>query len=319
MAHNLENMFYTGKETPWHGLGISVEESPTSADAIRLAGLDWKVVQEDLHLESGNTVQGYKANVRETDGTILGVVSDRYRVVQNEEAFAFCDNLLGEGVRFETAGSLAGGKRNFILAKMPEAYKFLDDSIDPFMVFTNSHDGKGSIQAAMTPVRVVCQNTLNLALSQTKRSWSTSHVGNIKGKLDEAMMTLRLGQEYMQNLSQEAEILARFKLQDDKIMQYIQALLPIDKNASDRTQRGVCDMQVALYNQYMHTDDLQHLDKSAYRFINAVSDFATHREPLRRTKNYQENLFSKTIDGNALIDKSYSMMIALMPVLTSTR
>ena len=313
MAANVENMFYTGREVPWHGLGVQVSDAPTSSDAIKLAGLDWKVIQEDLMLGNGNKIEGYKANVRETDGSILGVVSNRYQVVQNDEAFSFCDNLLGEGVRFETAGSLAGGKRNFILAQMPGDYKLLDDSVDPFLVFTNSHDGKGSIVAAMTPVRVVCQNTLNLALATSKRSWSTCHKGNIQGKLDEAMMTLRMGEAYMKNLQAGAEELAKIQVPDSRVMEYIQLLMPIDKKKSERSQRNTADLQIALLNRYMYAPDLQHVDKNGYRFVNAVSDFATHHEPLRKTQNFNENRFAKTIDGNALIDKSYDMMISLLP------
>lgn len=319
MAANVENMMYVGREVPWHGIGTQVAEAPNSADAIKLAGLDWEVVQKGVLLETGEKVDGYKANVRETDNSILGIVSNRYQVVQNHEAFAFCDNLLGEGVRFETAGSLANGKRNFILARMPDAYKMLDDKVDPFLVFTNSHDGKGSIIAAMTPVRVVCQNTLNLALRQTKRSWATCHKGNIRNKLDEAMMTLRMGDAYMKALQDEAVELAKFKIPDEKIMDYIQMLMPIDKKASERSQKNTAELQVCLLNRYLDAPDLKHVDKSALRFVNAVSDFATHQKPLRQTANYQENMFSKTIDGNPLIDKAYNMMITLMPVMVQAK
>ena len=312
MSANVETMFYVGRETPWHGLGTSVEKAPTSADAIRLAGLNWKVIQEDIHLENGGVIPGFKANIRETDRQILGVVSDRYRVVQNEEAFAFCDNLLGEGVKFETAGSLANGKRNFILAILPDKYKLMDDAVDPYVVFTNSHDGKGCITAAMTPVRVVCQNTLNLALRTSKRSWSTMHKGNIQGKLEEAQMVLRLGDAYMKALEIESENLAKIQIPDAKVQDYIKMLIPIDEKASERTKNNTAQLQYILWNRYFSAPDLQHVGKNAYRFVNAVSDFATHQTPLRKTENYQENMFAKTINGNALIDKAYVMMSELV-------
>ena len=118
MAANVETMFYT-RTKPWHGLGTMVEEAPTSGAALELAGLDWRVVQKNLVTEEGITVPGFRANLRETDNQVLGVVSDRYKVVQNEEAFAFTDELLGEGVTYETAGSLQNGRRTWILAKLP--------------------------------------------------------------------------------------------------------------------------------------------------------------------------------------------------------
>ena len=171
MAANVESMFSV-RVKPWHGIGTVVEECPCAGEAVRLAGLDWKVEQKDVYTAGGQLIPGYKANVRDSDQSVLGVVSDRYQVVQNEEAFAFTDELLGQGIRYETAGSLQGGRRTFILAKLPERFIIAGDEITPYFVIMNSHDGSCSIKAAMTPVRVVCQNTLNLALRTAKRTWT---------------------------------------------------------------------------------------------------------------------------------------------------
>ena len=110
----------------------------------------------------GTGFRGFKANVRDTDQQILGVVTDRYKVVQNEDAFAFTDQLLGEGVSYETAGSLQNGRRIWMLAKLPQRYIISGDEIEPYLVFMNAHDGTGAIKAAMTPIRVVCQNTFEI-------------------------------------------------------------------------------------------------------------------------------------------------------------
>ena len=109
--------------------------------------------------EDGFSIPGFKANIRDLDNRVLGVVTDRYKVVQNEEAFSFTDSLLGEGVTYETAGSLQEGRRTWILAKLPQKFIISGDEITPYLVFMNSHDGTGAIKAAMTPIRVVCQNT----------------------------------------------------------------------------------------------------------------------------------------------------------------
>ena len=170
MAANIESMFYV-RETPWHGLGTKVMEAPTSKRALELAGLDWKVVQEPIYTENNELIEGYKANVRDVDRKTLGVVTDRYKIIQNEEAFAFTDELLGEGVRYETSGSLQGGKKVWILARMPQEYIISGERISPYLLFSNTHDGSGAIKVALTPIRVVCNNTLNLAL-YSKRSWS---------------------------------------------------------------------------------------------------------------------------------------------------
>ena len=182
MAALIETMFSV-REKPWHGLGTIVMKAPASAEALRLAGPDWNVVQEPIYTGFKEKVEGYKANVRDTDRKVLGVVSDRYKVVQNVDAFSFTDELLGKGVRYETAGSLQNGKRVWLLARLPREYIIAGERISPNLVFSNTHDGSGSVKVAVTPVRVVCNNTLNLALNTARRSFSMIHAGNIQDKI----------------------------------------------------------------------------------------------------------------------------------------
>ncbi len=309
MAANVETMFYT-RQKPWHGLGTMVQEAPTSNDALILAGLDWQVIQKPIITEDGIPISGFKANLRETDNRVLGVVTDRYRTIQNHDAFAFTDSLLGEGVTYETAGSLQNGRRVWVLAKLPQRYIISGDEITPYLVFMNTHDGTGAIKAAMTPVRVVCMNTLNLALSTAKRSWSTNHVGDIRGKLEDARYTLLYADLYMQELGKAIDKLNRQKLSDRKVYEYIDALFPLVDNASEQQKKNLQRMKEEVKVRYFEAPDLAHVGKNAYRFVNAVSDFATHAKPLRERANYRENLFARTIDGNAMIDKAFDLVKA---------
>jgi phage/plasmid-like protein (TIGR03299 family) len=128
MAHNVETMFYV-REAPWHGLGRRVEMALNSEEALKEAGLDWRVIQKSIHTNDNIPIEGYKANIRATDDKVLGVVTDRYRIVQNNEAFQFTDELLGEGVRYETAGSLQDGRKVWLLARLPEKYIISGDRI----------------------------------------------------------------------------------------------------------------------------------------------------------------------------------------------
>lgn len=306
--HNVETLFYVG-ETPWHGLGTKIETAPTSEDAIVAAGLDWNVIQEPVYTAEGVLIPGYKANIRDTDRKVLGMVTNKYKIVQNKDAFSFTDSLLGEGVRYETAGSLASGKRVWMLARLEDRL-ITDEKVSPYLVFTNNHDGTGAVKVAITPVRVVCQNTLNLALRTAERSWSAAHMGNIEDKLNEAKKTLLNAENYLECLEEEFGELKMQKLTDNQVVQYIKELIPMDEKASDRIKSNTKDMWVEIMDRYLYTPNLQPLEKSAYRFVNAVSDFATHRQPARRTANYQENLFMKTVDGNALIDMSYKLVKA---------
>lgn len=310
MAANVESMFYTRKK-PWHGLGVQVQEAPESKDALRLAGLDWKVYQREVYTDSGIKIEGYRANVRNTDNKVLGVVTERYKIVQNEEAFSFTDALLGKGVRYETAGSLQEGKKVWLLARLPKEYIISGEQISPYLVFSNSHDGSAAVRVAVTPIRVVCNNTLNLPLSTAKRSWAMVHTGNIKGKIHEAQETLFMAENYMSKLGKEFEELKRQKLSERQVKEYIELLLPLEKTSSLVTAKNVKKLRDDLRARYYDAPDLQDVvGNNAYRFINAVSDFATHNEPLRRTANYKENLFMRTMDGNPMIDRAYQIVKA---------
>ena len=152
MPANVETMFSV-RETPWHGLGRIIMDAPASREALELAGLDWQVESRNIYSGTGAMIPGYRANVRSTDDAVLGVVSDRYRIVQNEEAFQFTDDLLGEGVTYETAGSLQGGKKVWMLARLPRKYLIAGDQVVPYLVIFNSHDGSSGVKVAMTPIR----------------------------------------------------------------------------------------------------------------------------------------------------------------------
>lgn len=326
MSANVESMMYVG-ETPWHGLGTEVKEAPTSEDAIRLAGLDWDVIPKPIYDEFGRELPGYKVNMRSSDNTALGIVTDRYKIVQNREAFAFTDELLGHGVRYETAGSLASGKRVWLLARM-ENTTIAEENIDPFLVFTNCHDGTGAIRVAITPVRVVCQNTLNIALNQASRHWSCVHKGDIQSKLEEARFTLSSAEKYMEALEEEFGELKLKKVTETQVKNMTDKLLEIEfNNLFNKALKSgnIIDFKERLRQQkyedklnakrndiltiYHEKPDLVGTEHSAFRFINAVSDYATHTSDHKQTKNYQENLFMRTIDGNGLIDTAYKLAL----------
>jgi phage/plasmid-like protein (TIGR03299 family) len=311
MSHEVETMFNT-REAPWHSLGKVVEQTLCSEDALEEAGLDWTVIQKPIRTIDHMPIQGFKANVRNTDNKVLGVVTDRYKIVQNKEAFSFTDDLIGEGVRYETAGSLQGGRKVWLLAKLPQRYIISGDSISPYLVFSNAHDGTGSIKVAVTPIRVVCQNSLNLALHDAKRIWAMIHTGDMKSKLEEAKKTLLLAEFYMDKLGAGIERLHRIKMTDTKVLEYIEELIPLAEDASKIQEKNIKTLRDDLKLRYFEAPDLMDVGKNAYRFLNAVSDFATHSKPLRETASYKENIFAKTIEGNPVIDKAYEMVKALV-------
>lgn len=316
MAANVETMFSV-RQVPWHGLGTIVQEAPTSADALRLAGLDWEVVQKPAFMKVGTKMVGEievpsyvevpncKINVRSTDNAVLGTVTDRYKIVQNKEAFEFTDALVGETedgvVKYETAGSLCGGKKVWLLAKMPTT-KVLDDEVDPYMFFSNAHDGKGAINVGMTPIRIVCNNTLNMALNTAKRQWSTKHVGDMQSKLEEAKMCLQMGHKYMQSLADEADRLANAKLYKEQLDEILDELFPVDENDSDRKKNSMKAEKDNFYIAYF-MPDIAKFRETAWGAVNAMSDVITHQAPKRNTASFNENRWGRIMDGHAIFDK----------------
>lgn len=314
MSANVESIFYVSNEennrfVPWHGLGTPVSEAPNSAEAIKLAGIDWTVEPKSIYTESGLQIPGYVANTRSSDNKVLGIVSNKYSIVQNADAFEFTDNLLGGEVKYETAGSLCNGKRVWLLARMPD-YKVLDEDYEQYLCFTNTHDGTGAVKVASVPVRVVCQNTLNLALKEAKRTWSTRHMGDIKSKIHEAETTLELADKYMKEFAKNADILANTKVEAKDVFDVVRDVYGVDEDASDRQKKTAKEIEEGFYTCMFAPDILKYVG-TAYQAVQAASDFATHATPHRLTKNYQENNFNRVLNGHVFIDKMFAKMMSI--------
>ena len=315
MSANVETMFYT-REKPWHGMGTRVETAPTSAEALKLAGLDWTVEPAPVFFmeydgvfgHSMAELPGYVANVRSSDGHPLGVVSDSYKIVQNVDAFAFTDNLIGGDVRYETAGSLAGGKRVWLLARLPET-EIVGDKLEQYLVFTNTFDGSGAVRIACTPVRVVCQNTLNVALNSAKRSWSVRHTMNVESRFQEARDALRLAANYSSGLKTEAERLAVSRLSASELDGLMHQLFPVAEDASAIVAKRNAE-RLELFRAALEADDLRNFRGTKWQVINAAADVAGHAKPFRNTQSGQENRLSSIFAGHPLLDKAYELVLA---------
>lgn len=305
-----DSTIFEARTIAWDGLGNAVTETKTSEEAISLAGLDWEVQQKPIYLENEVLIDGSLANVRSDNEKVLGIVSGRYNVVQNTEAFAFTDALLGEGVTYETAGSLKGGKIIWLLAKMPESFDLLGDKVNPYLVFTNTHDGSGSVKVAITNIRVICQNTLNLALNTAKRTWTARHTGSIQYKMTDAMMTLELANRYIEATKETFEELHKVKMNEFSLYRTLNNLVPITEVMTERQKANAEAVREDILYRYNNAPDLVVLDRTGARLVQAVADTVDHMEPLRQTANYKENKFKKTIEGNSLLDRAVGILLA---------
>jgi len=217
----------------------------------------------------------------------------------------------------------------WLLARM-ENTTLAEENIDPYLVFTNSHDGTGAIRVAITPIRTVCLNTLNLALRTAKRHWSCAHKGDIQGKLDEARYTLASAERYMEALEEEFGELKLKKVTEKQVRDMTEELLELEyadlfkkakkagkviefKEAQkqQKYEEKLNRKRSEILNIYFDKPDLRGTENTAFRFVNAVSDYATHTTDHKNTANYRENLFMKTIDGHSLIDTSYQIALAV--------
>lgn len=191
---------------------------------------------------------------------------------------------------------------------MPQT-TILGDTVEPFMVLTNSHDGFGSLKVCMTPVRVVCQNTLNMALDSAKRTWNVRHTGSISAKMTAAQQTLGLASQYVAELDKTATLLTKVKISNLDFQTLANQMFPIADDMTARKQDSQAMLQAQLKNAW-EVDDLGNIRGTGWGFINAVSDMATHKPALRDTDNGQENAFMAVLDAPLLLDLATKLVMA---------
>lgn len=280
MSHEVETLFYAGA-VPWHGLGVGVAETQSSAEAMALAGLDWEVKVGPLygpkHEGTYRRVERFSSVYRSTDKKVLGIsTGGRYTPLQNAEAFDFLDSLLQDGIlRYETAGSLFGGRQVFLLARLEEGMRVGDDQYFNYMLLTNRHDLLGKVRILPTTVRVVCNNTLQMALGGgTNREVSIVHSGLMQSRLKQAKEALRITTESSRRM---AEWLSR--LQDLRVTPHdIQAVTTaifgagsLDAAPSPQRRRAIETFQ-AIYAAEVSLAGAE----TAYALANAVTGDIDH-------------------------------------------
>lgn len=293
---------------PWHQLGTDITNAQNVDEAMTLAGLNYVVEKKPIYDANGRVINGFFANTNTSNDTVMGIVKKNYQIVQNIDAFDFTNNLVNEGVDFEKAGTFHHGNAAWLLAKMPET-EILGDATAPFLVFVNSFDGTGAVRVAMVPMRIACSNALNFALKHAVRSWSTKHVGDIYGKLEEAKYTLGLANNYLTALNEEAEKLAIKPMTDNEFAKIFDSIMPINANDSARKIRNVEDIKTAMFDA-LKAPDLANFNGTAYQKVMAMTDALDHIEPARMTDTFAENRWQKIAQGHSLVDAFYTAITA---------
>ena len=242
MAHLLEQYgdmasFASLREPAWHGLGTILESEVTTSEMLKAAHLDnWDVRCEPISLPGRYHREAYatvRTNPFDGEADVLGIVGERYKVLQNEDLFAFGDNIL-DGARWETAGSIKNGKVVFGSLAL-ERESVIDptgvaDKVKSYLLVHTSHDGSLAIQASITPVRVVCQNTLNMAVGPrgkgAKQSFRIRHTQTVDGKIAAAREALGLANKYMDEFDKQAQELFAREIDAQKFFDIVTAAYP---------------------------------------------------------------------------------------------
>lgn len=296
------------RTAPWNQLGTDIAGYTSVDNALAASNLNFEVVKNPIYNANGEVISGWFANTNTSNGDVLGIVKKNYQIVNNIEAFDFVDSLIDEGVEFERAGQFHYGRASWLLAKQPET-QILNESFNPYILFTNSFDGSGSIKVAMIPIRIACSNAINMALKKANRVWSTRHIGNIEGKLEEAKYTLGLADEYMTALKEEANRLASKKMNDSEFKAIVDRVLPINANDTSRKVNNINDIKTAIYS-CLKAPDLANFNGTAWGYLQATTDALDHLNPARQTANFAENNWFKIVNGHNLVDSFYKEISA---------
>jgi phage/plasmid-like protein (TIGR03299 family) len=279
------SMFYID-EVPWHGLGTKLDKPATAQEAITAAKLDWPVVKLPLFAGSKHIpVPDRFAVVRKTGNLVartdpvLGVVSNEYAPLQNREAFAFFDPIVGQDAAiYHTAGALGQGERVWILAKLPGHIRVVGDDItEKYLLLSNSHDGKSSVQIKFTPVRVVCQNTLTLALNDGPVC-RVIHHADIHDKLKQAHEMLGIITERFDEMEQSFQAMSRVQMNPNRLTEYLVQVYP-DSKEPDRQELVQRDRN---WSEYFFDqgrgNQLQGVAGSLWAAFNGVTEWQDHRQ-----------------------------------------
>lgn len=319
MAHNLnfneqtgKHSFFSVKEKAWHGLGQIVQDYPTSIEAIKFAGLDYEVKKQKLYTQRNEyenpqiVVPDYYATLRTDTNQVLGVVGKDYEVIQNIDAFSFFDAIVeGDGIQYETAGALGKGERIFITAKLPDYIKVgSDDLIEQYLFLTTSHDGFGSITAAFTPIRIVCNNTLNAALRNHSNALKIRHTANAKERLEEAHKLMGITNQISSELEGIFNQWAKIRITDPEVKKLIQMALVPNKEVLQNIQAGKEDELSTCFKnmtdtafEYAMTNDSQQLETTKGSLFGAYNAVTGYFQNVRTYKNDEAKLKSLLLGG----------------------
>ena len=291
MAHELSidrvsgqvAMFYNvAKGLPLHGLGQKINGCLTWADAMAAAHLDWTVRKERLFRDKGRPIDAWGIFRNDTD-SFLGTVGERYEPIQNVKMGNHIDSIIATNkAMYETAGVLRGGERVWAMAKLPETFSIGSDLHRNFILATTAHDGSMSYQLKLITTRVVCNNTLSMALNEKGRAIRVKHTSNALDRINTQLSSADGIAQAVSFMSGTLESLARKVLPVEKKKALFEALFGKDWEDSPRKRTQVA--QIA--NNFVHHDGDRETAGTAYNMLQAITHYADYDRGVRKTDSY---------------------------------
>jgi phage/plasmid-like protein (TIGR03299 family) len=288
MPANVESMAYYG-EKPWHGLGKEVKRGMRAGEMIGAAGLDWKVgmrpargarLNKKKEASRYEIVRLPRPSRKEDKEILLGVVSKRYRPLQNDEAFSFFDPIVEDGqAYFETAGALGQGERIWVMAKMPGAIEVVrGDECWRYLLLSNTHTGDGAVTVKFTAVRVVCQNTLMLAMEDGQKAYRVRHSSIMKNRLDELAELIAAAQDVYLAAEWAFKLLIKTKLTEKLLEIYLEGVFP--RTQVQRDNKTYPRKWIHIKELLENRDDLRMagVNGTLWAAYNAVTRFEDYRQ-----------------------------------------
>jgi phage/plasmid-like protein (TIGR03299 family) len=313
MSHNLykNTMMYTG-EKPWHSLGVKLDNPATAKEAIKVSGLDYKVIQQPVMFE-GKPFEQKMFNVNEETKEALAIVGGRYKIVQNEDAFEFLDSVVGsKDAMYHTAGALGKGESIWLLAKLPKNILISkDDVVEKYLCLTNSHDGTSALRVFFTPIRVVCQNTLTLALKDRCSMVSIRHTENCKEKITKAREVLGLAIDFYDEVELDFNALSKTKVTTPQRKDFYEKLLRISDKEDSEVSARKKNMMEAMTVLGENGKGNKPFRGTAWSLYNSVTEYIDHSMSVKGLKEDPTRKAQSIVFGSGARKKARAFNLAM--------
>ena len=305
---------WTERDLLWNGVGKDVSHCLSTDAVFELAGLNYGIAKVPTYINrydfTGKALTGFDivangndfiqipmyAVVRDDNVTFLGSGTERLNPLANEKTRELCDALFSLGFRYENAGVFDGGKVTYVSMKW-KGDVLSGEKMDYYVVVINSFDGTKPFGVYITPIRISCKNTMNLAIKKAVRFWKIKHTRTAEIRLTEVQESLMAFDHYIKGLDTEIDRMKMLTMHDDKVLKFFETLFPIENGMTQRMIDNSMRQRKELAYRYLNAPDLDGMEKSAFRLMCAVTDYADHALPQRNTENWKANRFLRNMSG----------------------